>query len=122
MPLRCLIVDDSEEFLASARGLLSAQGLRIVATATTGEEALRLARDHRPDVVLVDVQLGEENGIEVARRLGAETPALAVILISTHPEEDLVDLTADTPSLGFLAKSALGANAILRLANGPRDR
>ena len=110
--MRCLIVDDSEDFLASASSLLSAQGLEIVATATTGAEALRLANEHTLDVALVDVQLGEENGIELARELAATAAGMRVILISTHPEEDLVDLTADTPAVGFLAKSALGATAI----------
>ena len=113
--MRCLIVDDSEDFLASASSLLSAQGVEIVATATTGAEALRLANEHILDVALVDVQLGEENGIELARELAATAAGMSVILISTHPEEDLVDLTADTPAVGFLAKSALGATAIRRL-------
>jgi DNA-binding NarL/FixJ family response regulator len=110
-----MIVDDSDDFLASAGSLLSAQGLEIVAAATSGEEAFRLARERRPDVALVDVQLGEENGIEIARALAAEQHGPRVILISTHPEEDLVDLTADTPAVGFLAKSLLSADAIRRL-------
>jgi CheY-like chemotaxis protein len=119
--LRCLIVDDSEEFLASARALLSAQGLVIVATATSGAEAERLADLHRPEVALVDVQLGEEDGLEVARRLDAAPYRMSVILISTHPEQDLAELIDDSPALGFLAKTALSASAIRALfANAPR--
>jgi DNA-binding NarL/FixJ family response regulator len=121
--LRCLIVDDNADFLASAQGLLSAQGVQIVATATTGQEALQLVQKHRPDVALVDVQLCEENGIELAGRLATGPGGVHVILISTHPEEDLVDLTADTPAIGFLAKSALSSTAIRALlANAPPDR
>lgn len=123
MSLRCLIVDDNADFLASARGLLTAQGLQVIATVTTGQEALHLVQEHRPDVALVDVQLGEENGIELARRLATGPQRVEVILISTHPEEDLVDLTADTPAIGFLAKSALSSTAIRELlANAPPDR
>jgi DNA-binding NarL/FixJ family response regulator len=121
--LRCLIVDDNVDFLASARGLLSAQGIQVIATATTGQEAFQVVQTQRPDVALVDVQLGEENGIELASRLATGPDGVPVILISTHPEEDLVDLTADTPAIGFLAKSALSSGAIHELlANAPPDR
>jgi DNA-binding NarL/FixJ family response regulator len=113
--LRCLIVDDSEEFLASARALLSAQGLVIVATATSGADAERLADLHRPEVALVDVQLGDEDGLEVARRLDAAPYRMRVILVSIHREQDLAELIDDSPALGFLAKSALSAHAVRAL-------
>src|SRR5262249_25499632 len=60
--LRSLIVDDSEPFLASARRLLESQGVEIVATATSGAEALDLATALSPDLALVDIELGEEDG------------------------------------------------------------
>jgi two-component system, NarL family, nitrate/nitrite response regulator NarL len=110
--LRCLIVDDNEAFLASASRLLESQGLQVVGRAVAGAEAMRLAEALLPDVVLVDVQLGEEDGLELARRLGAELPTLRVVLVSTHTRDDVVDLIADTPAAGFLPKSALNAAAI----------
>lgn len=113
--LRCLIVDDNEEFLASASRLLSSQGLEIVGRASSGVEALRLAETLDPDVALVDVQLGEEDGMELTRRLTANPSATRVILISTHSEDDLADLIADSPAVGFLPKAALGATAIVEL-------
>jgi CheY-like chemotaxis protein len=113
--LRCLIVDDNEEFLASASRLLSSQGLEIVGRAGSGAEALRLAATLRPDVALVDVQLGEEDGTEVARRLAADEGTTRVILISTHSEDDLAELIADSPAVGFLPKPALSAGAIAAL-------
>jgi DNA-binding NarL/FixJ family response regulator len=120
--LRCLIVDDSEAFLASASRFLSAHGLEVVGRASCGAEALRLARELEPDVVLVDVQLGGEDGLEVTRRLTATAHAPRVILISSHSQDDLAELIADSPAVGFLPKSALDARAIARLVSAPRGR
>jgi len=120
--LRCLIVDDSEEFLASAERLLAVQGLDVVALAASGADALRLAVQLRPEVALVDVHLGDEDGLEVAQRLATEAPATRVVLISTHPEADLAELVAGTPAAGFLAKTALSASAIVELVGAAPDR
>jgi CheY-like chemotaxis protein len=114
MASRCLIVDDSQPFLAAARGLLERQGVTVVGVASTGAEALRQIAELRPDVVLLDIDLGGESGLELARRVhrigGPGTPA--VILISTHREEDYAELIADSPAVGFLAKVALSGAAI----------
>jgi two-component system, NarL family, nitrate/nitrite response regulator NarL len=69
MRIRCLIVDDSRAFLDAASVLLEREGLRIVGVASTGREALREAETLRPDVVLLDISLGDESGFNVARRL-----------------------------------------------------
>ena len=62
MQIRCLIVDDNQPFLDAARLLLEREGLAVVGTATTGAQALRLEEELRPEVVLVDIRLGEESG------------------------------------------------------------
>jgi two-component system, NarL family, nitrate/nitrite response regulator NarL len=112
--LRCLLVDDSEEFLTSASRLLEAQGLEIVGRASSGQEAVRLADALRADVALVDVQLDDEDGLEVAWQLTDGRP-IAVVLISSHPQDDIAELIADSPAVGFLPKTALSAGAIARL-------
>ena len=112
MALRCLIVDDNKEFLASAARLLASQGLEVVGSAGSGTEALRLASTLRPDVALVDVQLGAEDGTDVARRLAVGEGSTRVILISTHSADDLEELIADSPAVGFLPKASLSAGAI----------
>jgi CheY-like chemotaxis protein len=112
MALQCLIVDDNQEFLDAARTLLEREGLTIAGVASTGADALRQVEELRPDVVLVDVSLGDENGIEVARRLVA---APAVILISTRSEADFADVAAPRPVVGFLSKSNLSAAAVIGL-------
>ena len=69
MPIRCLIVDDNKSFLEAARVLLEREGLTVAGVASTGAEALRQAETLRPDVVLVDISLGDESGFDLARRL-----------------------------------------------------
>jgi CheY-like chemotaxis protein len=121
--LRCLIVDDSSRFLDAARGLLERQGVTVVGVASTSAEALARTAALRPDVTLVDIDLGGESGLELARRLHRE-PGLAaspVILISTHAEQDYAELIAASPAVGFLAKSALSAGAIQDLLAGHGD-
>ena len=117
MALTCVIVDDSPDFVAAARSLLKRQGLRVLGAASNCAEGLRLAAELRPDVVLVDIELGGESGFELARRLDQmEDPApVPVILVSTHSEEDYADLVADSPALGFLSKSVISATTIRRL-------
>jgi DNA-binding NarL/FixJ family response regulator len=119
MRIRCLIVDDNPSFLVAARVLLERQGLTIAGVASTGAEALRQAETLRPNVVLVDISLGKESGLDLARRLIADDPdGAAVILISTRVEEDVADLIAGSPAAGFLTKSELSAPAILRIVDG----
>jgi DNA-binding NarL/FixJ family response regulator len=120
MPWRCLIVDDSEEFLASAQRLLESQGLEIVGSATNGADAMRLAAELKPDVAVVDVELGPEDGIELARRLEQQVPKLRAILTSAHTLEDLEELLAASPDVPYVPKSSLGATAIEELVASGR--
>ncbi len=66
----------------------------------------------QPDVILVDVELGAESGFELAERLDEDAFPAAVILISTHAEQDLADLIAGSPAVGFVSKSELSSEAI----------
>jgi len=121
MALRCLIVDDSPRFLEAARGLLEREGVSVVGVATSYAEALRRVAELRPDVTLVDIDLGGQSGFEVLRQL-PRTPELAAaktILISTHDEVDYADLIAASPAVGFLPKAALSADAIRDLLGLP---
>lgn len=113
--LSCLIVDDSEQFLASAARLLSLQGVRIVGRASSADEALRLAEALSPDVALVDVELGDEDGIELARRMTSGGSSVIVILISLRDRTELTELIAGSGAAGFLRKEALDAQAVADL-------
>jgi DNA-binding NarL/FixJ family response regulator len=109
--IRCLNDDDSQRFLDAARLLLERQGMAVVGVATTSAEALRLEEELRPDVVLVDIRLGDESGFDLARRLSA-----TVILISTDGRSEHAEEIAASPAAGFIPKAEVSAPAILRLA------
>nr|WP_275263889.1 response regulator [Jiangella asiatica] len=112
---RCVIVDDNERFLAVARSSLERGGLEVVGTATTMTDALDQVEALRPDVVLVDIVLGTESGLDLARRIVAATEASApphVVLISTHREDEVAELVASSPAVGFVWKAHLSARAV----------
>jgi CheY-like chemotaxis protein len=118
MAIRCLIVDDSPQFARAAAELLGDEGIDVLGIATGGDEAVRCARELRPDLALVDIDLGLETGWDVAARLRAgEEDALvrAVILISTYAEAEFAELIAASAAIGFLAKTELSADAITAL-------
>ena len=111
--LRCVIVDDNSFFLEGASDLLRREGLDVVGVASNGAEAIRLVTDLRPDVTLVDIDLGDEDGFELTRQLSDISPATSkVILVSTHAEEDFEHLIAASPAVGFVSKARLSAQAI----------
>ncbi|HXL19176.1 MAG TPA: response regulator [Streptosporangiaceae bacterium] len=117
MPLRCLLVDDNDAFLEAARVLLEQQGVQVAGMASNIAGALRQARALRPDVILVDIGLGEESGFELARLLAADGQGgrAGVILISAQAETDYTDLIAESPAAGFLPKPELSAQRIRQI-------
>jgi DNA-binding NarL/FixJ family response regulator len=120
--LRCLIVDDNASFLEAAATLLEREGVTVAGLASNTAEALRRTRELRPDVVLVDINLGSESGFDLARRLSETDGDSIVILISTQSEEDVAELVAETRAAGFVPKSELSATAIARFTTGRRER
>ena len=119
MALRVLIVDDNEPFLEAASVLLRREGIEVVGVASTSAETLWRAAQLQPDVVLIDVMLGPESGVDLTRRLDDEgwLDGGVVILVSTHAEADIADLIADSPAVGFLPKAELSADAIRRIVS-----
>ncbi len=111
---RCLIVDDSRAFVSSARALLEAHGIEP-ACASCSEEALADARTSNPDFVLVDVELGGEDGFALARSLLAQNPCVRIVMTSAYEFDDLAELAAGCGAAGFIAKTALSAQAIREL-------
>jgi DNA-binding NarL/FixJ family response regulator len=112
MPLRCLLVDDSDAFLETASLLLEREGLTVVGLASSIAEALQHARALRPDVILVDIGLGTESGFTLARLLARDNQSADVILISAGAEADYAELIEESSAAGFLAKSELSASRI----------
>ena len=114
MAMRCLIVDDNRDFLRVAAELLRRDGIAVVGVASTGAQARHSCGELRPDVVLLDVDLGDETGFDVAEQLGnemgSEQPCL--ILISAYGLDDFADLLASSPAASFLPKGSLSGMAV----------
>jgi CheY-like chemotaxis protein len=115
-----LIVDDNKSFLEAASILLEREGLSIAGVASTGADALRQVEALHPDVVLVDIFLGEESGLDLTKRLVQDgvVHEAPVILISTHSRADLEDLITASPAAGFVPKAELSASAIRGIVDG----
>jgi DNA-binding NarL/FixJ family response regulator len=115
--LRCLIVDDQPSFCEAARELLEGQGLTVVGCANSASEAVRSVWELRPEVALLDIDLGPDSGFDLARRLAddADGNSPRVILVSTHDEREFVKLIEASPAVGFLAKTELSAERIYQL-------
>lgn len=114
--MRCLIVDDSADFRDAASAMLERAGISVVGKASNSAEALKCYEDSHPDVALVDVDLGGEDGFELAEQLNRLTAnGLAVILVSTYAESDLAEMIDTSPAVGFLQKFSLSPDAIRSL-------
>ncbi|WP_240157242.1 response regulator [Pseudonocardia broussonetiae] len=111
-----LIVDDQPPFRSVARAVVGlVGGWTVTAEAETGEEAVRLAADTRPGVVLMDITLPGISGIEATRRLLAAAPSTTVVLMSTYAAADLPADAADCGAVAYLHKEDLTPAALRAL-------
>jgi DNA-binding NarL/FixJ family response regulator len=110
-----LIVDDHDGFRHSATALLQAEGFEVVGSAADGAGALELAGTLRPDVVLLDVQLPNEDGFAVAEELAAAPDPPQVVLISSREAAAYGPRLHATPARGFIAKRDLSGAALAAL-------
>jgi DNA-binding NarL/FixJ family response regulator len=111
-----LIVDDHPSFRATARALLECDGFDVVGEAKTGAEALELADALHPELVLLDVQLPDTTGFEVAVALaGSNGSAPAIVLVSSRDAGDYGGLIAESGARGFIAKGELSGAAVRAL-------
>lgn len=109
-----LIVDDHTAFRTFARALLEADGLDIAGEATDGAQAIEAVEMLHPDVVLLDINLPEMDGFEVARRV-SRPGGPVVVLTSSRPASDYGTKLDDSPAVGFLPKNELSGEALRRL-------
>src|SRR5260370_1647314 len=115
MPERVLIVDDHVGFRRLARRLLQAIGHEVVGEAGTGEEALSESRRLKPDLVLLDIQLPDLDGLAVAESLSSEPEPPTVVLISSRDAADYGPRLDDCRALGFIAHAHLSAESLVAL-------
>jgi DNA-binding NarL/FixJ family response regulator len=121
-PVRVLLADDQRlvrESLATLLGLLG--GIELVATASSGEEAIALVERHQPDVVLMDLRMPRVDGIEATRRLRERHPGVRVIALTTYADDESVLGALRAGARGYLTKDASGQDiraAIVSVAGG----
>jgi DNA-binding NarL/FixJ family response regulator len=114
-PITCLIVDDSSEFFEAARQLLADDGVIVIGFAAMSDEAVKATVALRPDIVLVDIGLGTESGVDVARRLvGLPDGGPTVVLISAESYSELTELVDASGVSGFVSKTDLCGDTIRR--------
>ena len=112
MAITVLIVDDHPSFRASARMLLEAEGFEVVGEAPDGLTAIEAVHELQPQMVLLDVQLPDIDGFEVAARITANGSAPAVVLTSSRDVDDLGPLGDSVQVRGFIPKSELSGAAL----------
>jgi DNA-binding NarL/FixJ family response regulator len=105
--LRLLLADDHALVRAGMRSLLSElPGVEVVAETGDGREALRLVRERKPDIALIDISMPGLNGLEVAARIAHEHPATRVIIVSMHGDDESVRRALVSGALGYLLKNS----------------
>jgi DNA-binding NarL/FixJ family response regulator len=110
-----LIVDDHEAFRASARALLQAEGFDVVGEAADGAEAVEAVAALRPEIVLLDIQLPDLDGLAVAEQLAAAEDSPAVVLISSRDAAAYGPRLQQASVRGFIPKSGLSGEALAAL-------
>ena len=115
-PIKLLIVDDQLPFRAVARTVIGlTAGFAVAAEAESGEDAVAVAAEQRPDLVLMDINLPGINGIEATRRIRAAQPDVAVILLSTYSETDLPADARDCGAIAYVHKEDMSPALLRRI-------
>jgi DNA-binding NarL/FixJ family response regulator len=114
MPVRVLIVDDQEPFRMAARLVVEAtDGFEVVGEAETGEDSVSMARDLKPDLVLMDVNLPGINGLDATREiLDGQTEPVVVLLLSTYEEEEYAPRAAECGAAAYIPKAVFGPDRL----------
>ncbi len=118
MGLTALLVDDHTMLRQGLRRGLEAEGIRVVAEAADGEAAVRLALEHRPDVVLMDVSMPTVDGIEATRRILKADGRQCVIILTMHMDRAIIEQALRAGAVGYLTKDCSTAEVVeaIRLA------
>jgi DNA-binding NarL/FixJ family response regulator len=113
-----LVVDDHPDFRAAASALLAAEGFEVVGVAATGLQAVQLATDLQPDVVLLDIRLPDLDGFAVAARIAELIDPPVVVLVSSRDARAYGPRVDRAAAMGFLTKDELSGAALRRLIDG----
>jgi DNA-binding NarL/FixJ family response regulator len=110
-----LIVDDHPGFRACARELLEGEGFEVVGEAFDAASGIETARLLHPDVVLLDIQLPDGDGVQASKVIGDQNGGTRIVLVSSRDASDLAGALAECPACGFIPKSELSGAAVRKL-------
>ena len=114
-----LVVDDQTPFRLAAKAVLRrADGFELVGEAADGDEAVERAKELRPDLVLMDINMPRVNGIEATRQIVAAVPGTTVFLCSTYQQSDLPEEAASSGFAAYVNKEELSADLLRQLWDG----
>lgn len=102
--VRAMLVDDHTVLREGLRRSLESAGLSVIADVADGDEALRIARQSRPNVVLMDISLPGKDGIEVTRELSRQLPDTAVVVLTMFADEATIRAAFSAGAVGYLVK------------------
>ncbi len=105
MTLRLMLADDNGPVRRSLKSLLEREGFKVVVEASDGEQAVSLAYQHRPDVIILDLSMPHLNGIEAARRIHKSLPEVRTIILTVHREYHYVVRALEAGARGYILKS-----------------
>lgn len=112
--IRILIADDHSVVRAGLRALLEHQGhFRVIAEAGTGEDAIKLAQEHRPDVAVLDIRMPGVSGIEACRQIIEAVPACKVVMLTSYAEDELLMAAIQAGASGYVLKR-IGDNELVQ--------
>ncbi len=107
MPIKLIIADDHQLFRKGLRQLCEVNGgFEVLAEASKGTETLQAARQHKPDVILMDIRMPDMTGIEAARQILAELPKTRIIMLTMYHQEHYVTEAVRAGACGYLLKNA----------------
>jgi len=112
MATRVLIADDHRLFREGLRALLSSNEFEVVAEAADGREAIRLARRHQPDIVLLDISMPGLNGVDATREVLRVSPESSVLVLTMHKEDAYLAAALRAGARGYMFKSQGGAELV----------
>jgi two-component system, NarL family, response regulator NreC len=121
MPIRVVLADDHVLVRQGLRSLLEREKFQVLAEASDGQELIRLAEAHHPDIAVLDISMPTLNGIDAARELARTCPKTKVILLTQHEEEQYIHEALEAGVKGYVLKSQVASDllhAIQKVSRG----
>ncbi len=104
MSIRLLLADDHRMLRETLKRSMIDEGFEVVAEASDGMEAVQLAVEHRPDLVLMDVTMPEMDGVEATRQITEQAPEVRVVMLTMHADQDVLTAAIRAGAVGYLVK------------------